>query len=253
MNTIQITKENNIAIVQLDRGVANAINLELLTELNNCFKDLANDAAVDGVILAGKGSFFSAGLDVIELYNYDEQKIKQLFEELFETMKTLVAFEKPLVAAVTGHSPAGGCVLAICADYRVMASGKYRIGLNEIPVGIIIPQFVYKTYAYCLGEGKASQFILEGKLLTSEEALAHNLVNEVVELEEVLDASKKQLKKYLSYGKATWSKSKRLMRADLLAQYANFNEDLKQELLEGWWSKDTRATLGALVAHLTKK
>lgn len=253
MKTLQVTKQENYAIVQLDRGSANAINLELLQELKHAFEKLAEDETVKGVVLTGKKNFFSAGLDVIELYNYDAAKIDELFDTLFQTMRTLLAFKKPLVASITGHAPAGGCVLAICADYRVMAEGKYRIGLNEIPVGIIMPQYIFETYAELIGRGKAAQFILEGKLASTSEALEVGLIDKVVDEEEVLNASITQLKKYISFTANTWSNSKLLMRSGLLKHYTSFDDQLRKDLMEGWWSKETRAILAALVAQLTKK
>lgn len=253
MNTIQITKQENFAIVQLDRGVANALNLEILQELKAAFEALAIDEKVKGVVLTGKENFFSAGLDVIELYDYDADKIQLLFDTLFEAMRAMISFPKPLVASITGHAPAGGCVLAICADHRVMAEGKYRIGLNEIPVGIIMPKYIYETYAFWLGSGKAYQYILEGKLASTTEALNVGLVDKVVAPEEVLVESIAQLKKYMKMSASTWSKSKLLMRNTLLGHYKEFDPQLKKDLMEGWWSKETRAILGALVAQLTKK
>jgi len=253
MNTLKITKQENYAIVQLDRGTSNAINLELLQELQQAFKDLAADDAVKGVVLTGKENFFSSGLDVIELYDYDEKKIELLFDNLYQAMNEMLAFPKPLVASITGHSPAGGCVLAICADYRVMAEGKYRIGLNEVPVGIIIPQYIFETYAYWLGRGKAAQFILEGKLASGDEALQVGLVDQLEAPENVLQASIDRMLFYTRFNANTWSKSKLAMRSALLGHYNVFDAGLKKELMEQWWSKETRAILGALVVKLTNK
>ena len=253
MNTLKITKQENVAILQLDRGTSNAINLELLLELQAAFTDLAQDDSVEAVVLTGKENFFSSGLDVIELYDYDEVKIVALFDALFLAMKIILSFPKPVVASITGHAPAGGCVLAICADYRIMAEGRYRIGLNEVPVGIIIPQYIFETYAYWLGRGKASSYILEGKLSTTSEALSSGLVDAVVSPEEVLEASVARAKMYTKFSANTWSKSKLAMRSALLEHYNHFDEDLKKDLMEQWWSKETRGILGALVAQLTKK
>lgn len=253
MNTLKLTKQENYAIVQLDRGTSNALNLEMFQELTQVFNTLKKDNDVKGVVLAGKGNFFSAGLDVIALYQYDEVKIEQLFEALFEAMKTLLSFSKPLVAAVNGHAPAGGCILAICADYRIMAEGKFRIGLNEVPVGIIMPPFIFETYAYCLGKGKASQFVLEGKLCATKEALESGLVNEVIAQEKVLEASIEKVKSYAKFSANTWSKSKMNMRKDLISHFDSFDKQVKSDLLEQWWSDDTRGILGALVERLTKK
>lgn len=251
MNTIQIKYNENYAIVQLDRGTSNPINLEMLYDLQKAFKELQENQDIKGVMLTGKTNFFSAGLDVIELYGYDKETIETLFVELFNTLKTLLSFNKPLVSAITGHSPAGGCVLAICSDYRVMANGKYRIGLNEIPVGIIMPNFIYQIYAYWLGGGRASQYILEGKLLLAEEALKAGVVDEVVDAEKVEEQALAQLQKYMQFSANTWQQSKANMRKDLLAHYQTLDRKQLDVLLAQWWSKDTRTVLGGLVAKLT--
>lgn len=253
MNTLKITELDNIAILQLDRGTSNALNIELFQDLIQVFQNFENDNNVKGVVLTGKANFFSAGLDIIELYSYDKEKVEQIFDLLFETMKTLISFSKPMVAAINGHSPAGGCVLAICADYRIMAEGKYRIGLNEVPVGIIIPQYIYETYAYWIGSGKAAQYILEGKLLSNQEALEIHLVDEVVAQENVLEASIERVKFYTKFNTNTWSKSKLLMRAALLKHFVVFDEQLKQDLLDQCWSEDFRKTLNDFVEKLTNK
>lgn len=253
MKTLTITKEENYAILQLDRGTSNSLNYEMFQELIQAVKALEQDDEVKGVVLAGKGNFFSAGLDVIELYAYDKGEIEQLFESLYEAMKTLLSFSKPLVAAVNGHAPAGGCILAICADYRIMAEGKFRIGLNEVPVGIIMPPFIFETYAYWIGKGTASKFVLEGKLCSTEEALQAGLVDEVIPQEEVLAASIEKVKMYTKFSANTWSKSKTNMRKGLLAAFNTFEPQIKADLLAQWWSTETRAILGALFARLTKK
>lgn len=253
MNTLQFIIENKIGIVQLDRGRSNAINLEMLQELQQLFNDLAINDEVDGVILTGKEGFFSAGLDVIELYDYDNAKISELFETLFATMRSMIALPKPMIANINGHSPAGGCVLALCADYRVMTEGKYRIGLNEVPVGIIIPSYVYQSYAYWLGSGKANQFILEGKLLMVEEALSNGLINAISPVEQGMQMCKAQMQKYLSFSRMTWQKSKQVMRAEWLSYFEQLNPIEKENLLQQWWSDDTRQILGALVAKLSGK
>ncbi|MCD8529278.1 MAG: enoyl-CoA hydratase/isomerase family protein [Chitinophagales bacterium] len=253
MQTLNIEHKDGIAIVQLNRGTSNPINLDMLQELKQTFDTFEKDDTVKAVVLTGKERFFSAGLDVIELYQYDEAKITLLFESLFETMRSMIAFSKPFVASITGHSPAGGCVLALCADYRIMAQGKYRIGLNEIPVGIVIPNYVYEAYAFWLGKGKASQYILEGKLATVEEALSVGLIDEAVEESEVLQKSIERAQFYTKFSAYTWQTSKTLMRSSLMEHFKSLDEQLKNDLLKGWWSKETRAILGALVEQLTKR
>ena len=151
MNTLQITKKENYAIVQLNRGKVNAINLQMAQELTNTIQSFKETDSIRGVILTGQDHFFTAGLDVIELYDYDKATIQEFMIAFGELYLTLVKFPKPLIAAITGHAPAGGAVFAITCDYRVMADGeKYTIGLNEILVNIGLSQAIIDGYAFWL-------------------------------------------------------------------------------------------------------
>ncbi len=143
MNTFKLSVRDKIAYLTLDRGSSNAINAEMVHELTDMLQNLEKDDQVGGLILTGKEGFFSAGLDLIELYNYNEAEIKQFWNDFLAMVSVFVGFKKPMISAISGHSPAGGCVMAICSDYRIMAEGKYIIGLNEVPVGIIVPDSIF--------------------------------------------------------------------------------------------------------------
>src|SRR5690606_31874008 len=180
MKNIQVTIQDRMALIGLDRGKSNAINLEMLGELNTLLKNIENDDAISGIILHGKDRFFSSGLDLIELYDYNEAQIREFWTLFLEFVSNFVAFKKPSVAAISGHSPAGGCVLALCCDYRIMVEGDFIIGLNEVPVGIIVPESIFHLYSFWIGQAKAYQYLLEGKLMNPQQALECGLVNEVV-------------------------------------------------------------------------
>src|SRR5690606_4415621 len=128
-----------------------------------------------------------------ELYNYSEDEVRQFWLDFIGLVKCFVSFSKPAVAAITGHSPAGGCVLAICCDYRVMAKGDFVIGLNELPVGIIVPQPIFELYSFWIGQGMAYRNLMEGKLMTPEEALSCGLVDEVVVAQSLVGTAERQL------------------------------------------------------------
>lgn len=252
MEFINLTREENYAIVQMNRGTANSLNLKLLEELIEAFEQLEKDKSVRGIILTGKERFFSAGLDVIELFNYDELQMTDLFISLAKAVKTLFLLDKPVVASITGHSPAGGCILAISCDYRIMAEGNYKIGLNEIPVGIVMPEFIYQVLGYWMGKGKAFQHIAEGRLITPAEAMQLNMIDKIVPESEVLEESVKQLKKYISLDENTWVQSKKNMRYEYL-KYLDVNEDKIADMIEQWFKEETRTLMSNLVAQLTKK
>jgi len=250
MNTLQLTISDKLAVLTLDRGRSNPINLEMIGELTQAIKSLEEDDEVAGVILTGKEGFFSSGVDLIEVYDYDEHKIKQFWVDLLKLQAALFAFKKPLVAAISGHSPAGGCVLALCCDYRVMAQGNFIIGLNEVPVGIIVPNTICDTYAFWIGQRKAYQYLLEGKLLTVDEALRDGLVDELCEPESLMAAAEKKVRAYMKFTPATWRQSKLNLRGELIAKL-NADQSANMKLmLKQWWSSETRQTLAAIIYSL---
>jgi 3,2-trans-enoyl-CoA isomerase len=250
MNTLQLTVNNKLAIITLDRGRSNPINAEMVTELTTLINSLAGDDQVGGVILTGKENFFSAGLDLIEVYDYDEQKTKQFWIDFLNLQSVLVNFKKPMVAAISGHSPAGGCVLAICCDYRVMASGKYIIGLNEIPVGIIVPDSIFSIYSFWIGKRKAYQYLLEGKLLSVDEALSDGLIDEVCEAADVMAAAEKKVRAYMKLNPATWGQSKMNLRKEIINQVNTDQSVTLDMMLKQWWSPVTRQTLQFIIQNL---
>ena len=253
MNTISTSVKDRLAIITLNRGRANALNREMVTELQQMLINIENDDNIGGVIITGRENFFSAGLDLLELYHYNEEEIKSFWNLFLEFSAKITAFKKPLVAAINGHSPAGGCVIALACDARVMAEGKFIIGLNEVPVGIVVPNSIFHLYSFWLGQGNAYRNLLEGKLFSPEEALAVGLVDEVVKPESIMTAAERKVRKYMAFEANTWQQSKLNLRKDVIAvTSANQSEDL-EVMLKQWWSMGTRAILKSLVEGLKAK
>lgn len=253
METIRVTIKDRIAIIGLNRGKSNAINSEMVAELSRMIGDIENDDSIGGLILTGKEGFFSAGLDLIELYNYDEARIRSFWNDFLSFVTLLAAFKKPLISAISGHSPAGGCVLALCSDYRIMAEGKYIIGLNEVPVGIIVPDSIFHLYAFWIGNGKAYQYLMEGKLMAPQEALSTGLINEVVKGESLLSAAEQKMKEYLQFERNTWQQSKINLRRELMAKVSNDQTQNLDRMLKQWWSPSTRSILQTIIHNLQAK
>ena len=250
MNTIKVTIKDKVAIISLDRGKANAINEEMVDDLQQMFLNIEKDDNILGVILGGKEGFFSAGLDLIELYDYDELRIKEFWNKFLNLTVSLASFKKPLIAAISGHCPAGGCVLAICCDYRVMAEGKYIIGLNEVPVGIIVPNSIFQLYAFWIGNAPAYRFLLEGRLMGTEEALKVNLIDEIEKMPSLLTAAERQMTKYLQLNSVTWQQSKLNLRKELLYKINVDQSEYLNMMLKQWWSPSTRSILKTIINNL---
>ncbi|WP_339627781.1 enoyl-CoA hydratase/isomerase family protein [uncultured Maribacter sp.] len=254
MNTLELTKRENYTIVQMNRGKVNAINHEMVNELREVFRKLENDPGVKGVILTGQTHYFSAGLDLIELYQYDEKQIQEFFTAFGELYLQLVQFKKPFISAITGHSPAGGCVLAVASDNRYMAEGdSYVIGLNEVAVNIQISQNLTEIYAFWIGEGLAHRYIMEGKLLNGKEALASGLVDELVPLDMVLERAEKQMKHYLKVNQEILINTKKKLRKHLWDKLELNAENSLKEASILWWKPEIRSKMKAYVESFTNK
>lgn len=254
MNTLEIRPKEGYTIVQLNRGKVNAINFEMVNELSQVFNELGDDDKVKGVILTGIPNFFSAGLDLIELISYDKEKMSKFFRSFGMLYGQLLRFKKPLIAAITGHSPAGGCVLAVTCDNRYMAEGeKFRIGLNEVAVNVQISQDLTEVYSFWLGTGLAHRYILEGKLLDGNEAVAAGLVDELLPMEEVLPRAEKQMQLYLMADEDIWLNTKQKLRKHLLNNLETAPENAMNEAAELWWKPEIRAKMMAYVESFSNK
>lgn len=253
MSTFQTTVQGKLAIISLDRGRSNPINHQMIKELTDYIKALENDDGVGGVILTGKEGFFSSGIDLIEAYDYNEEQSREFWVDFLALQAALVSFSKPIVAAISGHSPAGGCILAICCDYRVMAEGKFIIGLNEIPVGIIVPDSIFNLYSFWLGQHKAYQYLMEGKLLTVKEALGTGLIDEVSTPENLMDAAVEKVTAYMKLNPVTWSQSKLNLRRELIGKLKADQTDTLNKMLEQWWAPATRQNLQMMIQSLKSK
>jgi enoyl-CoA hydratase/carnithine racemase len=253
METIQLIKKEHYSIIQLDRGKSNPINAQMVAELRSAVAELAADEKVKGAILAGKEHFFSAGLDLPELITYSHAEFETFWKEFMYLLRDLLAFPKPLIAAITGHSPAGGCVLAIGCDYRIMAAGNYKIGLNEVPVGIIVPRHLFDIYAFWVGQHRAYQFLLEGRLLEPQQASDAGLIDLVLPADQVLEAAERKLQQYMAFNTNAWSQTKLNLRRKLIETANSLTEDEFKVLLDHWWHPDTQQMLHGFAERLKKK
>lgn len=254
MNTLSIQSKDNYIIVQLDRGKANALNQEMINELRQLIQETEADDTISGIVLTGKAHFFSGGVDLLEVYYYDSEGIKNFWGSFLQLATEMLAFSKPLVAAITGHSPAGGCILACACDYRVMAEGeKYQIGLNEMAVGIAPRESILYLYSFWIGQRKAYQYLLEGTLMNGKHALEIGLVDELVSLDQTLIQAEQKMQQYLKLPTKAFRQTKKALKGGLVeAMSASFETDLEllhQQLM----SEESRMIMGQVVQFLKSR
>lgn len=248
------TIENNFAIVQLNNGKVNAISHQLVKELKESFLSLTANPSVDGVILTGHTGAFSAGLDVVEQAQMSEAETHAFWVDYYGALQAMVRYPKPFVCAITGFAPAGGTILTLCADYRIMAEEpKHVIGMHEFKLSMIVPELMMDLWCYTLGEQKAFQALQNAKLFSAQEALEENIVQAIAPADQVLDLAKLHLEKCLKVYGPVYIESKRLARKQLLALVDRDLDQMASEFVATGKDPELKKRVQAFAAQLKQK
>lgn len=242
--------EGPIRTLRLARPPANALNGELLAMLGAAVAR-APAEGVRGLVLTGSGSLFSAGLDVMALAAMDLPTLRAFLGTFFDCLERLAVSPIPIVAAINGHSPAGGAVLALYCDRRIMARGEARIGLNEVQVGLYPGPLIHQVLVRTIGARLAAECLTTGAMLLPEEALAIGFVDEVAD--DVAARARAWLERMLALPPVAYASTRALVRRDLVDLMARARSTDEASLLEAWTGPETRAALAALMARLAKR
>lgn len=175
-----IDNKSGVATMVLNKPPVNSLNLEFLDEIKTHLNQLQNDKARGIILTSGLQNIFCAGLDLTEFYNPNTDRLIKFWTTLQDTWLALIMTPLPTVAVINGHSPAGGCLLAMSCDYRVMIGPKYTIGLNETKLGIVAPKWFQDTMVAVIGKRNAELSLVTGKMYTTDEALKIGLIDESV-------------------------------------------------------------------------
>jgi len=254
---VQTFDHGRIRELRLARPPVNALDPALCRALIAALDGaVAGDA--DAVVLSGAPGVFSAGLDVPHLMSLGEDRhaLRAAWGAFFGAARALAALRIPVVAAIGGHAPAGGCVLSLCCDYRVMSRSPdprkpYAIGMNETQVGLAVPDGAQQLMRRVVGRHRAERLLVAGSMVAAEEALRIGLVDELAEADDVLPRSLAWLDDLLRLPRAPMLQTRALARADLVQALDPEHLHLDR-FVEDWYDPDTQAGLHALLAKLGK-
>lgn len=220
-NVSVVTDDKGIATVSMDKGPVNSLNTELIQDLTSAISTTAGTAK--GIVLTSSmPTVFCAGLEITEMYKPDPAKLQIFWGSLQDLWIELYSCKIPTAAAIIGHSPAGGCLLSMCCDYRSMVGPKYTIGLNETQLGIVAPFWFKDTMVNTIGQRQTELALMMGTLFTSEQALKIGMVDQVVDTrEECLGSALKIVSQLAKIPSEARHVSKMLMRQPTLDKLAN--------------------------------
>ncbi|NWH40588.1 ECI1 isomerase, partial [Chloropsis hardwickii] len=219
-----------VATMKFKSPPVNSLSLEFLTEFSISLEKLENNRACRGVIITSAvPKIFSAGLDIMEMCGKSTEHYMEFWRAVQEMWLRLYGSNMVTVAAVNGSSPAGGCLVALSCDYRIMAeSPKFSIGLNEAQLGIVAPFWFKDTFVNVVGHRTAERSLQLGSLYPAPEAHKLGLVDELVPEEKLMEKAAAVMAQWLALPDHARQLTKTMMRKAVLDRLvAHREEDIK--------------------------
>lgn len=244
---LDIITHGEITELRMNRPPANALNHELLGAILAGYA-AALEGGARALVLSGRPGMFCAGIDVPELLGQSRDEIYRFWSLLFQTSKSLAACPVPVVASIGGHSPAGGAVLAAHCDYRIGADGGYKIGFNEVQVGLPLPLTIQRVFKELVGTRLARQLGMQGVLLTMDRACDVGLVDELVSPDALDERVLAFLQGLLALPPNAMNGTRLAGKSRLI--HALDETDDVERATAAWFSDETQAALGRLVESL---
>lgn len=182
--TILLEKKNGVGLITLNRPKAlNALNSQLISEVNTALDDLEKDQSIGCMVLAGSEKAFAAGADIKEMASLTFPNI--YFDDFFNLADRIAQRRKPLIAAVSGYALGGGCELALMCDF-IYCADNAKFGLPEVTLGVIPGIGGTQRLTLAIGKAKAMEMCLTARQMGAAEAEQSGLVAQVFNKEELL-------------------------------------------------------------------
>lgn len=247
-----IRDESGVAVLTLRHGKANAIDIELCRAMRKEFKRLAKSDA-KAAIVTGEGRIFSAGVDLLRAAEGGRKYLKSIVVAIDEMYEEIFYFPKPLVAAINGHAIAGGCVLACCADYRVLAKGEGRMGVTELLVGLPFPPFAFEALRATTSPMHFPKFTASGETFDTAGALLNGFADEAVNPERLMTRAMEKAEQLAAIRPEAFAANKLHTRAPAKQFLEKDRSGLARKIRQVWTAPETADNIRAYVARTFKK
>lgn len=248
MSGIRVEERDGVRVLHMEFGSANALGPEVVEALAEEFGD------GDGpTVLTGEGRVFSAGLDLVKLDSLDHDGMADFLERFNVLMTRALTARYPLVAAVNGHAVAGGCVLAMACDERIGVDGDFKVGMNELAVGLTLPAVVVEILRGKLDHRTAHEVILRGCLYSPARARDRGLLDRLAEDSgAALDAACESARE-LGRAPREFAAMKGTLVAPITERLRDSRRPLDVRFLETWFTDSARQQRRRTVEKLTAR
>lgn len=244
MNNIKVSYQDGVAVVLLDRGPANALDLALVHELDDLLDSVVKDPGVHGLVLGSSSErFFSIGFDIRQMFDFSREDFEEFFRAFNRTCLKLYALPKPTAAAIAGHAVAGGCILALCCDCRFLGEGRILVGLNEIRLGVPVPYLPDCILRDIAGTRAAQDIMENGRFYEPAESLRTGLVDEVFPAGEVLAGAIERVKAFADWPMRAFAAIKKNRTEAIERRVLAYQDAKHDEFVDCWYSSEARALI----------
>lgn len=206
--------QHGVATIKMDDGKVNALNGPMLEGLMAAF-DRAAEEEANVVVLRGRSGRFSAGLDLKVLPTLEKAELHRVLLIFRKLAARIASFPRPVLAAVTGHAIAGGSVILLACDHNIGLEGDYKLGLNEVAIGIALPSFVVELARAALPIHTQNQSLLHGRIYDVPGALQAGLLHETCSPDEFDATVQKRAATLAMLPEPAYSLSKSRLRGHL--------------------------------------
>lgn len=249
MQFVKVEIGDGVATVALSRGKVNALNNTIVDELKQCLKKLAADRDLNAIVLTGRGTFFSFGFDIPEFLLFTKAEFSDYLTRFTDLYTYLFTYPKPVVAALNGHTIAGGCMLALACDYRVMVSGKAKLSLNEITFGASVFAGSTEMLRFLVGSATATEVLYSGAMYSAEEALDLGLVQAVADEDQLLDRAGEIASDLAAKHPPAFAGIKALLRQPVADEMVRREAASIRDFVEIWYAEATWANIQEIKIH----
>lgn len=189
MTTAAVTTERHdgVLIVHLDDGKANALSFEMIAAITETIDEAEADESIRALVLHGRPGKFSAGFDLGVMLGGDLPSVIRLVANGGELVRRVYGSSVPIVAACTGHALAAGALLLLGCDVRVGADIDAKVGLNEVAIEMVLPDWAFTISTDRLSRRQIQRALATARITTPRDAIDVGFVDEVVAVDEVLD------------------------------------------------------------------
>lgn len=239
MNFIKTPISSGIATVKLNRGKVNALTGDVVDQIKTTLKDFEKDLDINAVIITGAGNFFSFGFDIPEFLSYSRATFSAFLYQFTDLYKYIFMYPKPVIAALNGHTIAGGCMLALACDRRIMVTGKAKISLNEIAFGSSVFAGSTEMLRLCVGSRNASQILYSGAMYSAEEAEKMGLVDSVATDTNLMETAMAIAMELGKNPSPAFTGIKSLIKTPALREMERNETDSVRKFVDIWYSDET--------------